>query len=67
MPPELYTPKDFHIIIDNSNVFVGSQNIYNEKSGEKRKNPYIRVNVGNLAKALEANKLQTDIKTRLVG
>jgi hypothetical protein len=57
----------FHCIIDNSNVFIGSQNIRNQKTQLIQTNPAIRVNVKNLAKVLEAGKLQTDIKTRIVG
>ncbi|CAF1302721.1 unnamed protein product [Rotaria sordida] len=62
-----YEPTEFHIIIDNSNVFIGSQNIHNEETGLTQINPAIRVNVKKLAKVLEANKLRIDIKTRFVG
>jgi hypothetical protein len=62
-----YTPKEFHIFIDNSNVFIGARNIYNKDTESMQANPAIRVNVNNLAKILEEGKLQTDIKTRIVG
>ncbi len=48
-------------------MFIGSQNILNEVTGLSKINPAVRVNVKNLAKVLEAGKLQTEIKTRIVG
>ncbi|CAF1550094.1 unnamed protein product, partial [Rotaria sp. Silwood1] len=65
--PEPYTSIDYHIVIDNSNVFIGSQKIHNKETGLIQINPAIRVNVKNLARVLEANKLQIYIKTRMVG
>ncbi|CAF4127364.1 unnamed protein product, partial [Rotaria sordida] len=63
----LYTPKDYHIVIDNSNVVFGSQIIYDDDTGSTKKNPAIRVNVKNLAKILETDRLQIEIRTRIVG
>ena len=48
-------------------MFIGSQNTYNNVTEKVEINKAIRVNVNKLAKILEANKLQIDIKTRLVG
>jgi len=48
-------------------VFIGSQNTYNNVTKKVEINPAIRVNVKNLAKVLERNKLETEIKTRFVG
>ncbi|CAF5038150.1 unnamed protein product, partial [Rotaria sp. Silwood1] len=63
---EPYTPIEYHIFIDNSNVFIGSQNTYNKDTRLSQTNPAIRVNVKYLARVLEADKLQIDIKTRIV-
>lgn len=48
-------------------MFIGAQNIRNEETGLTQINPAIRVKVKKLAKVLEADKLQIDIKTRIVG
>ena len=45
-----------HIVVDNSNVFIGAQN----------KNPAVRVNVKKLARVIEKEKSLTAIKTRIV-
>ncbi|CAF1147778.1 unnamed protein product [Rotaria sordida] len=63
----LYIPKDYHIVIDNSNVFLGSQKIYDDDTGSTKKNPAIRVIIKNLAKILETDRLQIEIRTRIVG
>lgn len=49
--------KNFHIIVDNSNVFIGAQN----------NNAAVRVNVKKLAAVIEDRKLSSAIKTRIVG
>ncbi|CAF1564281.1 unnamed protein product, partial [Adineta steineri] len=61
------TLKEYHIVIDNSNVFLGAQTIRNEKTGVPQMNPAIRVNVKNLAKVLEGDKVSINIRTRIVG
>lgn len=48
-------------------MFLGSQTIQNKKTGLNQINPAIRVNVENLAKVLEKDKLRTNITTRVVG
>ncbi|CAF4181189.1 unnamed protein product [Adineta steineri] len=62
-----YTPTEYHIVIDNSNVFLGAQLIRNEKTGVTEMNPATRVNVGYLTKKIEGGKLNIDIRTRIVG
>ncbi|CAF1315958.1 unnamed protein product [Adineta steineri] len=65
--PKPYTPTEYHIVIDNSNVFLGAQLIRNEKTGVTEMNPATRVNVGYLTKKIEGGKLNIDIRTRIVG
>ncbi|CAM4929548.1 unnamed protein product [Rotaria socialis] len=65
--PDPYTPIEFCIFIDNSNVLIGAESIYNKNTGLTEKDPAIRVNVKKLAKVLEDDKLGTDIKSRTVG
>ncbi|CAF0809190.1 unnamed protein product [Adineta steineri] len=61
------TLKDYHIVIDNSNVFLGAQTIRNEKTGVPHMNLAIRVDVNNLAKVLEGDKVSINVRTRVVG
>ncbi|CAF3457468.1 unnamed protein product [Rotaria socialis] len=74
--PPLFLPKpitpsfistDYHIIVDNSNIFIGSQTIRDPKTGLNQKNSAIRVNVKNLVRVLEDGKLKICIKSRIVG
>ncbi|CAF0779794.1 unnamed protein product [Adineta steineri] len=65
--PKPDTLKDYHIVIDNSNVFLGAQTIRNEKTGVPQMNPAIRVEVKNLAKVLEEDKVSVNVRTRVVG
>ncbi|CAF4931963.1 unnamed protein product [Rotaria socialis] len=58
---------DYHIIVDNSNIFIGSQTIRDPKTGLNQKNSAIRVNVKNLVRVLEDGKLKICIKSRIVG
>ncbi|CAF0975704.1 unnamed protein product [Adineta steineri] len=51
-----YTPTEYHIVIDNSNVFLGAQLIRNEKTGVTEMNPATRVNVGYLTKKIEGGQ-----------
>lgn len=62
-----YTPVLYHIVVDNSNVYIGAQNILNKDTNKVELDPCIRVNVTILAKILEENKLKSDIQTRIVG
>ncbi|CAM4981492.1 unnamed protein product [Rotaria socialis] len=68
---EMITPSfistDYHIIVDNSNIFIGSQTIRDPKTGLNQKNSAIRVNVKNLVRVLEDGKLKICIKSRIVG
>ncbi len=48
-------------------MFIGSQNMYNNVTKKFEINPAIRVIVKNLVKVLERNKLETEIKKRVVG
>ncbi|CAF0740428.1 unnamed protein product [Adineta steineri] len=65
--PKPDTLKDYHIVIDNSNVFLGAQTIRNEKTGVPQMNLAIRVDVNNLAKVLEGDKVSINVRTRVVG
>lgn len=48
--------------MDNSNVFIGAQNISNKRSDSS-----IRIKVKKLSKVIENGKSLTNIKTRIVG
>ncbi len=53
-----------HIVVDNSNLFIGAQ----QGQGENGIQDFaIRINVGNLVKIIEKNKKAENIKTRIVG
>ncbi|CAM2727883.1 unnamed protein product [Rotaria socialis] len=58
---------DYHIIVDCSNVFIGSQKIRDPTTGATRQNLAIHVNVKNLVRVLEDDKLKIYIKTRIAG
>lgn len=47
-------------------MLIAAKTIRN-KGGSTQTNPAIRVNVKNLARVLEAGKLQIEIRTRIVG
>ncbi|UJR06932.1 hypothetical protein I4U23_011221 [Adineta vaga] len=64
---QTYIPTDYYIIVDNSNVFIGAQTIYDKETKSYKINPAIRVNNAKLANELERGKVKIDIKTRLVG
>ncbi|CAF3843156.1 unnamed protein product [Rotaria magnacalcarata] len=65
--PEPFVSTDYHIIVDCSNIFIGSQTIRDPTTGATQKNPAIRVNVKNLVRVVENDKLKIYIKTRIAG
>ncbi|CAF4623866.1 unnamed protein product, partial [Rotaria socialis] len=55
---------EIHIVVDNSNLFIGSQN---GQGINQQQDTSVRINVGNLVAIIEQDKNSKDIKTRLVG
>ncbi|UJR29417.1 hypothetical protein I4U23_010629 [Adineta vaga] len=61
------TSTDVHIVVDNSNIFIGSQYELNKKTGKMETNPAVRLNVEKLVNLVEDREISRDIRTRLVG
>ncbi|CAF1470161.1 unnamed protein product, partial [Adineta steineri] len=57
-------PSDIHIVVDNSNLFIGAQL---GQGIDGQQDAAIRINVANLANIIEKDKKKLNIKTRIVG
>jgi hypothetical protein len=55
---------NIHIVVDNSNLFIGSQ-LGQGKHGKQ--DASTRINVANLVKIIEKDKRKRNIRTRIVG
>lgn len=61
------TSTDIHIVVDNSNIFIGAQHVLNKKTGVTEINPAVRLNVEKLVDLIERKKTSRNIRTRIVG
>ncbi|CAF3943457.1 unnamed protein product [Rotaria sordida] len=57
-------PSDIHIVVDNSNLFIGTQHGQNANG---QQDAAIRINVENFVKIIEDNRDLQNTKTRIVG
>jgi hypothetical protein len=62
--PCFRSSSNIHIVVDNSNIFIGAQ-LGQGKNGKQ--DASIRINVANLVQIIEKDKIKRNIRTRIVG